>query len=82
MNFGMSISLFRIKPVARFEIIDRADPFLDFYRIAYGVYYRLRILIRHGAFVEGVGTDGGGENALHGSYGGVRARRAHEGCFS
>ena len=82
MNFGMSISLFRIKPVARFEVIDRTDLLFYADRVAYGVYYRLRILIRHGAFVEGVGTDGGGENALHGSYGGVRARRAHGGCFS
>lgn len=57
--------LFAVKPVARFEIVDRADPLFNYYGIAYRVDYGLWILIRHGAFVEGVGADGGGEDAIH-----------------
>ena len=54
-----------MESVTRFEVVDRAYLLFDTNCIADGVDYRLRVLIRHGAFVEGVLTDRGGVDALH-----------------
>ena len=51
--------------ITRFEIVDRFDLLFDLRRLADRVYDTVRILIRHGTFVQSVGIDGGRKDAFH-----------------